>query len=124
MAEPKYDLEERLIDFVVIVLDLVEKLPKNYVGNYYGNQLIRSSGSSALNYGEAQAAESDKDFLHKVKVVLKEMRESQINLKIIERKPLLDIKIVEPALDECSQLVAIFTTIAKSTSVRINRKNK
>ena len=97
-------------------------MPKSYIGNYYGNQLIRSSGSSALNYGEAQAAESDKDFLHKIRVVLKEMRESQINLKIIKRKPLLDLKINEPVLDECSQLVAIFTTIAKSTSDRIKRK--
>ena len=126
MPEIKYDLEERLIDFAVMILDLVEKLPKTYAGNYFGGQLTRSGSSPALNYGEAQGAESRKDFLHKVRIVLKELRESQVNLKIIKRKPLLDSITVEPALEECNQLVAIFTKIAKSTSdgIKKNLKSK
>ena len=121
MPEIKYDLEERLIDFAVMILDLVEKLPKTYAGNYFGGQLTRSGSSPALNYGEAQGAESRKDFLHKVRIVLKELRESQVNLKIIKRKPLLDSMTVESVLEECNQLVAIFTKIAKSTSDGIKR---
>ncbi len=120
MSQPKYDLEERLIDFAVMALNLVEKLPKTYVGKYYGSQLTRSGSSPALNYGEAQGAESDKDFLHKTKIVVKELRESQINLKIIKKKPILDSEIVDTVLDECNQLVAIFTKITKSTKDRIN----
>jgi four helix bundle protein len=57
---------------------------------------------------------SDKDFVNKTSICLKELRESQVNLKIIKMKPLVDIKIVEPVLDECSQLVAIFTTVVKN----------
>lgn len=112
-----YDLEERLIVFAVQVLDFVEILPKTYAGNYFAHQLIRSGSSPALNYGESQAAVSDKDFLNKVSICLKELRESKVNLRIIKLKPLADAEIVEPVLDECSQLVAIFTTIIK------NKKN-
>ena len=113
----KYNLQERLMAFSVKVLDFVEHLPKTYAGDYFAKQLIRSGASPALNYAESQAAVSDKDFLNKVSICLKELRESQVNLTIIKMKPLVEIAIVDPVLDECSQLVAIFTTIVK------NKKN-
>jgi len=86
VANTKYDLEERLIDFAVIITDIVEALPNTRLGNYIAGQLVRSGLSPALNYGEAQSAESRNDFIHKMKIILKELRESMISLKIIERK--------------------------------------
>ncbi len=83
----------------MLILDIVEKLPGGYAANHLGGQLIRSGTSPALNYGEAQAAESPKDFLHKMKVCLKELRESQVCLKIIERKLYLEQKTVKPVLE-------------------------
>jgi four helix bundle protein len=66
----RYDLEERLIDFAVMVIDLQESLPSTKAANHLGGQLLRSGTSPALNYGEAQSAESKKDFIHKIRVVL------------------------------------------------------
>lgn len=90
MANPttlrKYDLEERLIDFAVMIIDLEEGLPSTKAANHLGGQLLRSGTSPALNYGEAQAAESKKDFVHKIKIVLKELRESHICIRIMEKK--------------------------------------
>jgi len=85
----KYDLEERLIGFALLVIQIVEILPDNKVGNHIGGQLLRSGTSPAFNYGEAQSAESINDFIHKMKICLKELRETKISLKIIKRKPLL-----------------------------------
>jgi four helix bundle protein len=106
--ENKYDLEERLIDFAVIVSDIVEGLPTTRMGNYLAGQLIRSGCSPALNYGEAQSAESRNDFIHKMKIILKELRESLISIKLIERKRIYNLQTVLGVKDECNQLVAIF----------------
>jgi four helix bundle protein len=108
IRENKYDLEERLIDFAVIISDIVEKLPETRLGNYLAGQLVRSGCSPALNYGEAQAAESRNDFIHKMKIILKELRESLISLKIIERKKIFKTETVLAVKDECNQLVSIF----------------
>ena len=110
MAQRIYNLEERLIQFAVMILNLAEKLPQTYAGKHLGGQVIRSGTSPALQYGEAQAAESDSSFTYKMKSCLKELRETQINLKIIKRKPLASAEDVDPILQECSELVAIFTT--------------
>jgi four helix bundle protein len=106
--ENKYDLEERLIDFAVVISDVGEALPATRLGNYLAGQIIRSGCSPALNYGEAQSAESRNDFIHKMKIILKELRESLISLKLIERKKLYKLEKVLEAKDECNQLVAIF----------------
>lgn len=76
----KFDLEDRLINFAVRIAEIVESLPNTRAGNHIAGQLIRSGTSPALNYGEAQSAESRSDFIHKIKVVLKELRESSISL--------------------------------------------
>lgn len=111
----KYDLEERLIEFALVVADIVDSLPDTRFCNHMGSQLIRSGTSPALNYGEAQAAESRKDFIHKIQVILKELRESRISLKVLSRRTQL---IDERALKESDELVAIF-----ATSVKTAKKN-
>lgn len=117
-----FNLEERLIDFAVMSLEVVEKLPNSYAANHLGGQLSRSSTSPALNYGEAQAAESTKDFLHKMQICLKELRESQVCLKIIERKPYLKKEVISSTLKECGELVTIFTTSIKTAKINYNKK--
>jgi len=105
----KKELEDRLVKFSVMVLKLSRLAEKNYFNNYLINQLLRSSASAALNYGEAQSAESKRDFIHKVGVVLKELRESHVNLKILsESKIINNSKEMNAALDESNQLVSIF----------------
>ena len=115
-----YDLEERLIQFAIRIIDIVESLPSTRVGNHIGGQLIACGTSPAANYGEAQSAESRNDFVHKIKVVLKELRETRVWLKIIDRKRLIAaVKLVTDALTECGELIAIF-----AKSVETARKNR
>lgn len=111
------DLEDRIINFAVLIINLIEDVKNNYAGNYYGHQLIRSSGSPALNYGEARSAESHKDFIHKMGICLKELRESHNCLKIINRANLFkgnQIKMDE-ILDENNQLISIFVASIKTS---------
>lgn len=104
-----YDLEERLTDFAVRMIDIAEKLPSTRSGNHIAGQLVRSGTSPAPNYGEAQSAESRRDFVHKIKISLKEFRETRVWLRIILRKsfvlPAVD---VESGLSECEELIRIF----------------
>ncbi len=119
------NLEDRVIDFSVLIIRIYDNLKTSYAANYYGNQLIRSSGSPALNYGEARSAESHKDFVHKMSVCLKELRESFNCLKIINRANLYsgNQENLEKALDENNQLISIFVTSIK-TSKNNNSKIK
>ena len=113
MDKPQ-DLEDRLIDFAVRILNLVEALPKSKAGNHIAGQILRSGTSAAPNYGEAQSGESRKDFLHKMKISLKELRETLIWLKIIERKGMCSSSKLAEILKECDELVAIFVSSAKT----------
>ena len=109
MTEKKYDLEERLIDFAVSIIKLVENLPNTKSGNHLGGQLLRSGTSPSLNYGEAKSGESKNDFVHKMKVCLKELRESHNCLRIILRAKISpDEHIVHYNIDECNELISIF----------------
>lgn len=103
-----YDLEDRLIDFAIRITEVVEALPNTKLGNHIGGQLTRCGTSPALNNGEAQSAESSNDFIHKLKVILKELRETRICLKIIIRKPLLRPERINDILKENNELIAIF----------------
>lgn len=85
MEQKKYDLEDRLVDFTCRMIDVVEALPGTRAGNYIAGQLIRACHSPSFNYGEVQAAESRSDFIHKMAVVLKELKECRTALKIIIR---------------------------------------
>ena len=104
----KFDLEDRLVDFACMCLEVCELLPNSKAGQNLEYQLSKSGTAPALIYGEAQAAESRADFLHKMKMVLKEIRESRVNLKIIKRKPVVIHEKVEFAFNESNQLMAIF----------------
>lgn len=105
----KYDLEERLIDFAVLIIKVSEFIKKSNAGINLSNQIVRSGASPALNYGEAQAAESRKDFIHKVQIALKELRETFVNLKIIKKSDLsTNISLLEEALTENNELISIF----------------
>ena len=120
------ELEDRLIDFAVMVIGVVEVLPSSKAGNHIGGQMIRSGTSPAPNYGEARSAESRRDFIHKMKISLKELRETMIWLKIISRKQLVDDSLVSRVIAECDELIAIFIAstrtadLADSTKLKIN----
>jgi four helix bundle protein len=114
IMEKKFDLNERLIDFANDCIDVSEALPKTIVGNHIGGQLIRSSTSPALHYGEAQAAESSSDFIHKMKVCLKELRETYNCLRLIRKKNWYDLKKLENKLKENNELISIFFTSIKT----------
>jgi len=118
----EYDLEERLIDFAVRIIRAADSLPKSKVGRHISRQLIRSGTSPAPNYGEAQSAESRADFIHKMKISLKELRETRVWLLIIVRANLIQPNSkLEPLLDENNQLISIFVTSIKTA--RQNNEN-
>ena len=114
MTGKALDLEDRLVDFAVRVIGVVEALPDTKAGRHIAGQLVRAGTSPAANYGEAQSAESRNDFLHKMKVCLKELRETMIWLKMIERKPMCPPERLVQILTECNELIAIFVTSIKT----------
>src|SRR5262245_48066536 len=116
--EAKYDLEERLLNYAARVVRLVEKLPQTRAGNHVAGQLLRSGTSPLPNHGEAQAAESRKDFVHKLKVCHKELKESRRWLRLVQRVPLLKPEKVQPLADETDELIRIF-----GASLRTARTN-
>ena len=105
----KFDLEDRLVEFSVLIIEIVNEMPKTKAGNHISGQLVRSGTSVSLNYGEAQGGESRKDFIHKMKVVLKELRETYVCLKIIHLTKLFksEGKIIR-AKKENDELISIF----------------
>ena len=110
MMTKVYDLEERLINFAIMVIDVVELLPTTRAGNHIAGQLLRSGTSPAPNYGESQSAESKKDFIHKIKLALKELRESRVWLKMIYKKNYIQPnEIVLDTLNECEELIRILS---------------
>ena len=123
MDQRKIDLVERLTDFSVLIIKIAEALPDSYAGSYIAGQMIRSGTSPALHYGEAQDAESTADFIHKMKVVLKELRETSNALIIIRKLGInKSKKDLEHAVDENNQLIAIFVTSVKTAKSKIYRK--
>ena len=112
------DLENRLIEFAVRIINVIEALPDSKAGNHIAGQLVRSGTSPASNYGEAQSAESRKDFIHKMKIALKELRETLIWLRIIERKQLIESSQMTEIIKECDELIAIFVASTKTADGR------
>jgi len=109
-----YDLEERLIDFAVRVIRIAQALPKTEVGRHVCGQITRSGTSAAPNYGEAQGAESRADFIHKMRIALKELRETKVWLKIIKQAGLIEAEKLKNVLDENDELIAIFAKSLKT----------
>lgn len=114
-----YDLADRLVRFSTMISHMADSIVETKEGSNIRNQLLRSSSSAALNYGEALVPESNADFIHKISICLKELMESRIALKIIINRNLCPLVDLTKTCDtECSELVAIFIT-----SVRTARKN-
>jgi four helix bundle protein len=115
------ELEDRLIQFSIRTILYCKTVENNFEGNFLTKQLIRSASSSALNYGEARSAESTKDFLHKMKICLKELRECMINLKIQKGANVTsDIVLLEELLKENNELISIFVVSIKTSTSKLN----
>lgn len=106
--ERVFDLQDRFIDFAVRIIKLSEALPETRAGKHVCLQILRSGTSPAPNYGEAQSAESKADFIHKLKIALKELRETEIWLKVIARAELIQkTEALKPLMKEADELIAI-----------------
>ena len=108
------DIEDRLIDFAVRIIKLADALPKTPSGKHIGGQLLRSGTSPAPNYAEARGAESNADFVHKLKIALKELNESCVWLKMICRAGLMTETRLAPLIDENQQLCRILNASIKT----------
>jgi four helix bundle protein len=113
--KPVFDLEDRLIDFAVRIIRLADSLPNTRVGNHIAGQLVRCGTSPAPNYGEAQSAESPADFIHKLKVCLKELREIRVWLLMIARSNLTRATSeLESLIQENNELISIFVSSVRT----------
>ena len=118
--ERRYDLQDRLIAYAVRIIKLSEALPETKTAKHVSSQILRSGTSPAPNYGEAQSAESKADFVHKLKIALKELRETEIWLKIIAKAQMIEsASQIAPLLQETDELIAILFT-----SVETAKKSK
>jgi four helix bundle protein len=116
--EAKFDLEDRLLEFTARLIKMVDALPTSRAGNHVAGQLLRCGTSPFANHGEVQAAESRKDFIHKLGVCLKELKEIKRWIRLIARVELIPTKRVRPLLIETEELIRIF-----SASIRTAERN-
>lgn len=115
-----YNLEERLLEYSARIIRLTEKMTGSTAKKHVANQLLRSGTSPMAHHGEAQAAESTKDFIHKLKIALKELRESIRWIKLIQRVPLVEKpELLNDLLDETDQLIRIFNTSITTAQKRL-----
>jgi four helix bundle protein len=116
MKKQTYDLEERLLEYSVRIIKIVATLPNTTTISHVGGQLLRSGTSPYSNHGEAQAAESPKDFIHKLRISLKELRETQRWLELIKRVPPIEKPgLLHDILEETEELIRIFVTSIKTS---------
>ncbi len=116
------ELEQRLIDFAVRIVKLSANLPGTPAGKHIAGQILRSGTSPAPNYGEARGAESHADFVHKLRIVLKELNETSIWLRVIKRSRILKPELLTEIILENNELCRIFTTSLKTARKRTNGK--
>jgi four helix bundle protein len=113
------DLENRLLEFAAVIIELTESLPNTRVGNHVAGQLLRCGTSSLSNHGEVEAAESRRDFLHKLRICLKELRETKRWLRLVGRiRTLTTPTNLTACLNEVEQLIRIFVA-----SIRTAQRN-
>ena len=113
------DLEQRLIQFAIDIVKLTGQLPQNFQAKHVAGQLLRSGTAAAPNYGEARAAESRADFIHKLKIALKELNESAIWLRIVEGSFVVDRDILGQLVAENTELCKILVA-----SIQTARRNQ
>jgi four helix bundle protein len=116
--QPRFDLEERLLEFSARIIRPVDALPNTRAANHVPGQILRSGTSPYGNHGEVEDAESRKDFIHKLKVCLKELKETRRWLRLIQKSKVLPEESVTPLLEETEELIRIFFT-----SIRTAEKN-
>jgi four helix bundle protein len=116
----KKEIEVRLIGNATSIITLCRLCKFDVFTFHLSKQIVRSSSSAALNYGEAQSAESKKDFVHKMSIVLKELRETGINLKIMESSHICnDHEFITKVIDENNELIAIFQSSVNTVKTRM-----
>jgi len=115
------DLQDRLINFAVDIIALTSHLPKTPAGRHIAGQILRSGTSPAPNYAEARSAESDNDFIHKLKITLKELNETNVWLQICKRSMILSDNVINKSFLECDELCRIISTSIKTT---LKKRNK
>ena len=117
-----YDLEERLLQYSGVIVRLVEELPTTRAGNHVAGQLLRAGTSPLANHGEAQAAESPADFVHKLRISLKELRETFRWLRLIQSVPLHNHPAeIKAALKETDELIRIFVKSISTAQSRLKK---
>ncbi len=117
-SKPHFDLEDRLLEFSARIIRLVDALPNTRAANHVAGQLLRCGTSPYGNHGEVEAAESRKDFVHKLKICLKELKETRRWLRLIARSSMMPAQKMRPILNETEELIKIFFS-----SVRTAEKN-
>ena len=114
MSGKKFDIEDRLVILAATIALFCKNMPKDIVGQYYGGQLIRSGGSAALNFGEVQGTNTNRDFVNKSTICLKELKETRVNLKILSRIRYGDRSKRLFLLKEVEELIKIIATIIRN----------
>ena len=117
------ELENGLIDFAVRVMTVADALPDTPAGKHISRQLLRSSTSPAPNYAEARGAESNADFVHKLKIALKELNETNVWLRIVCRAGLKKTELLEELIDANQQLCCILNASVKTAKIKITNDN-
>ena len=112
------DIQERLIDFAVSIIQFTTKLPKSSAGKHIADQLLRSGTSPAPNYAEARSAESPNDFIHKLKIALKELNETKVWLQIITRSQMVPFEESIDLQKEGDELCRIMSASVKTAIKR------
>jgi four helix bundle protein len=120
MDKPIYNLEERLLNYTVRVIRVTEKMPRSTAGQYVADQLLRSGSSPYGHHGEAESAESREDFIHKLRICHKELREARRWLRLVRVTPLIpQPELLGPLIGEAEELIRIFTA-----SIRTAQHNR
>ena len=109
------DIEERLVDYAVRVVRVCTRLPKGAIGGHFADQLLRSGTAPAAHYAEGRTAESRKDFIHKLRLALKEANESRIWLRIIVKSDLIKGELLEDLLAEADAICRILNASIHTT---------
>lgn len=115
-------IEERLLDYAADCIRIAESLPSSFTGKHLSGQLVRAGTAPYAHQGEAQSAESVDDFIHKMSIALKELRESARWLKLIARVPLIpELSKVNATLLESDELQRIFYSSIKTARLKSTR---
>jgi four helix bundle protein len=124
-APRQFDLEERLLDYAACVISIADALHTTRAANHVAGQLLRSGTAPLPNHAEAESAESINDFIHKLKICLKELRETRRWLRLIDRVPLIDDpQRIDAALGETEELIRIFVASIRTASANRDRPNR